>query len=54
LHLICGDMHDYSVNLAVYKLEDFLESTHDPYYVGSLEYGRPMRAHGWQPMTHAV
>ena len=53
LHVICGDDDDYFLNLAVYKLEDFLENTRDPYYAGSFEYGRPMRGHGWQPTTHA-
>jgi hypothetical protein len=53
LHLYCGDMDDYYLNLAVYMLEDFLKNTKDPYYAGSFEYGRPMKGHGWHPMTNA-
>jgi hypothetical protein len=53
LHLICGDMDDYYLNGAVYLLEDFLESTKDPYYAGSFDWGRPMKAHGWMPTTEA-
>jgi hypothetical protein len=53
LHLYCGDMDDYYLNLAVYMLEDFLKNTKNPYYAGSFEYGRPMKGHGWHPMTNA-
>ena len=51
LHLYCGDMDNYYLNLAVYLLEDFLKNTKDPFYGGSFEYGRPMKGHGWQSMT---
>jgi len=51
LHLYCGDMDNFYLNLAVYLLEDFLKDTRDPPYGGSFEYGRPMTGHGWQPMT---
>ena len=51
LHLYCGDMDNYYLNLAVYLLEDFLKSTHNPNYAGSFEYGRPMKGHGWMPMS---
>jgi enterochelin esterase-like enzyme len=51
LHLFCGDMDNYYLNLAVYRLEDFLKSTNNPYYAGSFEYGRPMKGHGWTPYT---
>jgi hypothetical protein len=46
-------MDDYYLNLAVYMLEDFLKNTKNPYYAGSFEYGRPMKGHGWHPMTNA-
>lgn len=49
LHLITGDMDNYYLNEAVYELEDFLESTTDPYYAGSFQYGRPRKGHGWSP-----
>jgi enterochelin esterase-like enzyme len=51
LHLYCGDMDNYYLNTAVYKLEQFLESTKDPYYAGSFQYGRPMKGHGWTPYS---
>jgi Putative esterase len=50
IHLYCGDMDNYYLNLAVYLFEDFLKNTKDPYYAGSVEYGRPMKGHGWMPM----
>ncbi len=51
LHLFCGDMDNYYLNAAVYRLERFLKGTRDPFYAGSFEYGRPMKGHGWSPYT---
>jgi hypothetical protein len=53
LHLYCGDMDNYYLNLAVYKLEAFLQRTSNPTYGGSVEYGRPMKGHGWSPLNQA-
>ncbi|HKD15289.1 MAG TPA: alpha/beta hydrolase-fold protein [Candidatus Angelobacter sp.] len=53
LHLYCGDMDNFYLNLAVYRLEDFLKKTSNPAYAGSFEYGRPMKGHGWHPMNQA-
>jgi hypothetical protein len=53
IHLFCGDMDNYYLNLAVYKLEDFLKKTSNPAYGGSFEYGRPLKGHGWNPMEPA-
>jgi hypothetical protein len=53
LRLYCGDMDNFYLAGAVYLLEDFLTSTKDPYYGGEFVYGRPMKGHGWQPMTNA-
>ena len=53
LHLYCGDMDNYYLNLAVYRLEDFLRKTENPAYGGSFIYGRPMKGHGWHPMNQA-
>ena len=50
LHLYVGDMDNYYLNLAVYLLEDFLKTTDAG---ATFEYGRPMKGHGWQPMTNA-
>ncbi|MBT8284416.1 MAG: hypothetical protein HKO75_03465 [Flavobacteriaceae bacterium] len=39
IHIYCGDMDNYYLNNAVYLMEDFLESTTDPYYNGEVKYG---------------
>jgi len=39
IHIYCGDMDNYYLNNAVYLMEDFLESTVDPYYEGEVTYG---------------
>jgi hypothetical protein len=53
LHFACGDMDDWYLNLGTYLMEDYLERTTNPYYEGSFEYGRPMKWHGWRPMSDA-
>lgn len=39
IHIYCGDMDNYYLNNAVYLMEDFLESTTEPYYDGEVLYG---------------
>jgi len=39
IHLFTGDMDNYYLNNAVYLMEEFLESTTDPYYAGEIDYG---------------
>ncbi|MGD9344849.1 MAG: hypothetical protein PVH84_03240 [Candidatus Aminicenantes bacterium] len=39
MHIYCGDMDNYYLNNAVYLIEEFLESTKDPYYDGEIDYG---------------
>ena len=39
IHIYCGDMDNYYLNNAVYLMEDFLESTTNPYYEGEIAYG---------------
>jgi len=39
IHIYCGDMDNYYLNNAVYLVEEFLESTKDPYYSGEVDYG---------------
>jgi hypothetical protein len=53
IHVYCGDMDNYYLNLAVYLLEEFLTGATNPAYGGSFHYGRPMKQHGWQPMSSA-
>jgi len=56
IHVAVGDMDNYFLNLGVYRFEAFLESTKEPgkgpYYAGTIEYGRPLKPHGWQPWTN--
>jgi len=53
IHVYCGDMDNYYLNLAVYQLEEFLMSAANPKSEAVFEYGRPMKGHGWQPFTNA-
>ena len=53
IHVMCGDMDNYYLNLATYLLEDFLEHRTTPAYGGYFKYGRPMKGHGWQPTSNA-
>jgi hypothetical protein len=46
-------MDNFYLNLGVYLFEAFLKQTSAPYYGGTVEYGRPMKGHGWQPMSNA-
>ncbi|MGY6522287.1 MAG: alpha/beta hydrolase-fold protein [Mongoliitalea sp.] len=39
IHIYCGDMDNYYLNNAVYLVEEFLESTTNPYYGGEVDYG---------------
>jgi len=50
LHLYVGDMDNFYLNLAVYMLEDYLKTTNAG---ATFEYGRPMKGHGWHPMSNA-
>jgi len=52
LHVFCGRMDDFSLNFGVYHMEEFLESTRDPYYAGSFTYGA-RGGHGWRPFSDA-
>ena len=45
LHFLCGDMDNFYLNLPLYLMEEFLESTKDPYYGGSFRWGRPKVGH---------
>ncbi|MGC1783002.1 MAG: alpha/beta hydrolase-fold protein [Acidobacteriaceae bacterium] len=49
LHFYVGDMDSFYLNLAMYRLQAFLESTNNPYYGGSFQFGHPMKGHGIRP-----
>jgi len=53
IHVYTGDMDQFYLAPSIYLLEEFLESTTQPYYDGEFGYGRPMKGHGWQPWTNA-
>lgn len=46
LHVLVGDMDNFHLNNAVYLLEEFLESTTEPYYDGQVDYG-DRQEHCW-------
>jgi len=51
LHFYAGDMDNFYLNMAVYKVQEFLETTKNPHYAGSFEYGRPLKGHGFRPTS---
>jgi hypothetical protein len=53
IHVYVGDMDSYYLNVAVYMLEDVLKGVKEPPANAYFEYGRPMKGHGWQPMSNA-
>ena len=46
INLYVGEMDNYYLNNSVYLMEDFLESTTDPYYEGEVDY-EPRAEHCW-------
>jgi hypothetical protein len=53
LRFYVGDMDNFYLNLAVYRLDEFLSAATNPYYGGSFQYGRPLKGHGIRPTTTA-
>jgi hypothetical protein len=53
MHVYVGDMDNYYLNLAVYRMEEAAAKLTNPKANFTFEYGRPMKPHGWQPMTNA-
>lgn len=51
IHVYVGDMDNYYLNNAVYLMEDFLESTRNPYYGGEVDYG-DRAEHCWNGDQH--
>ena len=54
LHLYCGDMDNFYLNLGVYLFAQFLQKVDGRDTEGAFEFGRPLKGHGWQPMTNAA
>ncbi|HMD39329.1 MAG TPA: alpha/beta hydrolase-fold protein [Candidatus Acidoferrum sp.] len=53
IHVYVGDMDNFYLNLAVYKLEEEMKKLTNPVCECDFQYGRPMKGHGWQPTTTA-
>ena len=53
IHMYVGDMDNHYLNLAVYAMENEASKLTNPKANFTFEYGRPMKPHGWQPMTNA-
>jgi hypothetical protein len=53
LHIYNPEMDQFFLNLAVYQLEDFLRSAL-PSPNATIVHGRPLKTHGWQPMSYAA
>jgi hypothetical protein len=56
LHFSTGDMDNFYLNLAMYRMQDFLEKA-DPPYGGTIKFGRPMIGHefyGYDPWPMAM
>ena len=53
MHVYVGDMDNYYLNLAVYRMDAAASQLTSPKANFTFEYGRPMKGHGWQPMTDA-
>ncbi len=52
LHTGVGLMDNFFLDFGVYHMEEFLESTTDPYYGGTFWYGK-RGGHGWRPFGTA-
>ena len=52
LHVICGRMDDFYLNVGVYHLEDFLTKAKNPAFGGSFTYG-DRGGHSWRPYSNA-
>jgi hypothetical protein len=53
IHMYVGDMDNHYLNLAVYIMEEEASKLTNPKANFVFDYGRPMKPHGWQPMTNA-
>ncbi len=53
LNIIAGHMDNFYLNQGVYYMEEFLESTEEPYYAGSVTYGAKQKGHSWKPYSYA-
>jgi hypothetical protein len=53
IHIDCGDMDNYFLNLAVMDLQAVFDSSKSPHVTADFRYGRPLKGHGWQHTSNA-
>jgi len=53
IHVDCGDMDNYFLNLAVMDLQAVFDSSKAPHVAADFRYGRPLKGHGWQHTSNA-
>ena len=53
IRVYTGDMDNFYLNLAVYRMEETMKTFTEPPANATFEYGRPMKPHGWQPFSNA-
>jgi S-formylglutathione hydrolase FrmB len=53
LHFFSGDMDDFYLNVAVYRMEEFLKGTTNPKSDATFTYGRPTKGHSWHAFPWA-
>jgi hypothetical protein len=53
IHIDCGDMDNYFLNLAVMDMQAVFDSSKAPHVTGDFRYGHPLRGHGWQHTSNA-
>jgi hypothetical protein len=54
IHVDVGDNDNFYLNLPVYGLQQFFDSTKSPHVPGEFRFGRPLKGHGWQHTSHAT
>jgi hypothetical protein len=54
IHVDVGDNDNFYLNLPVYGLQQFFDSTKAPHVPGEFRFGRPLKGHGWQHTSHAA
>jgi hypothetical protein len=53
IHVDVGDMDNFYLNLAVYDMQAFFDSSTAPHVNADFRYGRPEKGHGWQHTSNA-
>jgi hypothetical protein len=54
IHIDVGDNDNYYLNLPVYAMEQFFDSTRSPHVSGVFRFGRPLKGHGWEHASQAA